>query len=120
MSRLEDALHENKLHLVRNHCSVLTKMFGIPTDDEILNQIRHENTIRLKMIKKTDRHSVNLYNCDLLAAENLKMCYRVLKTCSELKKVELQYCKIDDRTLAMLLKVLAKLPELMYLGEKCV
>ena len=116
MLRLEDALGENKVPNIRHYCSVLKKMFGIPTDHDILHQISYENGIILKTIKKTDRHDLKLFNCDLLTPENLKMCYRILRNCDKLKKVELQYCQIDDRTMGILLKALAKLPELMYLG----
>ncbi len=91
-------------------------MWALPTDDEILSQINHENMITLKMIKKTDRQNFKLYNCNLLLAENLKSCYRILRSCHDLKKVELQYCQIDDRTMGILLKALAKLPDLLYLG----
>lgn len=93
-------------------------MWAVPTDDEILAQIDHENMISLKMIKKTDRQSFKLYNCNLLLPENLKSCYRILRTCHDLKKVELQYCQIDDRTMGILLKVLVKLPDLLYLGTR--
>ena len=92
-------------------------MWALPTDDEILSQMNHENMITLKMIKKTDRQSLKLYNCNLLLAENLKSCYRILRSCHDLKKVELQYCQIDDRTMGILLKALAKLPDLLYLGR---
>lgn len=115
--RLEEALNENKFRQIKGHCSTLRQMWAPPTDDEILSQINHKNTITLKMIKKTDRQSFKLYNCNLLLAENLKSCYRILRSCHDLKKVELQYCHIDDRTMGILLKALAKLPDLLYLGK---
>ena len=91
-------------------------MWALPSNDEILSQINHENMITLKMIKKTHRQHFRLYNCNLLLAENLKSCYRILRSCHDLKKVELQYCQIDDRTMGILLKALANLPDLLYLG----
>ena len=114
--RLEAAMNENKFQQIKNHSLILTQMWSLPSDDEILSQINHENMITLKMIKKTDRQSFKLYNCNLLLAENLKSCYRILRSCYDLKKVELQYCQIDDRTMGILLKALAKLPDLLYLG----
>ena len=115
--RLEDALTENHFDLVQTNCRILYQMFGIPKNEDILHQIDHENTINLKMIKKTHRTHFRLYNCDLLQAENLKMGYRILKNCHELKKVQLEYCRLDDRTMAILMKVLAIHPQLLYLGE---
>ena len=110
-------MNENKFRQIKRHCSSLREMWALPTNDEILSQIDHENTVTLKMIKKTDRQTLKLYNCDLLSAENLKSCYRILRSCYDLKKVDLHYCQIDDRTMGILLKVLAKLPDLLYLGR---
>ena len=50
--RLEAAVNENKFQQIKNHCLTLTQMWSLPSDDEILSQINHENMITLKMIKK--------------------------------------------------------------------
>lgn len=105
-----------KFEDINRDCSLLQHNWSIPTDNDILSRISYENMLTLKMTKNSNRSHIKLYNCNLQSQDNVRSCYRMLRFCQDLKRIDLEYCKLDDRALGILLKPLAKLSNLLHLG----